>query len=40
MSTPPKIPENTIVKHYQVNKELGAGCFGRVYECADTKNNM
>lgn len=28
-----------MLKHYLISKELGAGCFGRVYEAIDTKNN-
>lgn len=35
----PRIKEGARVKDYVINKELGAGCFGRVYEAINLSNN-
>lgn len=35
----PKIKEGSKIKDYIITKELGAGCFGRVYEAFNTKDN-
>lgn len=37
--TIPKLKEGSKVKNYIIHKELGAGCFGRVYEAINTADN-
>lgn len=35
----PKLKDGTKLRNFVIIKELGAGCFGRVYEAINTTDN-